>query len=63
MLQQGDHVYIIENNQWITEVEIRNRKGDLYMVQIVGKKAAFRVRESRLYRTEEDAKKILAKIH
>ena len=53
----GDTVYIIESAIFIKKAKILKFGGGFYTIQIEGSKGAFRVRESRLYSTEEEAKK------
>ena len=54
--QEGDRAYIIENNLRVTPVSIaKKRGGDFYTVAL-SHEAWITLRESRLYRTEEEAK-------
>ncbi len=53
--QEGDRAYIIENNLRVTPVSIAKRSGDFYTVAL-SHHCWITVRESRLYRTEEEAK-------
>lgn len=53
----GDTVYIIESALFIKKAKVLKVAGGFYTIQVEGSKGAFRVRESRLYKTEEEAKK------
>ena len=51
MFKIGETAFIIENNRNVTEVTIKNKTREFYTVQIIGSSGAFRLRESRLYKT------------
>lgn len=53
--EKGDKAYIIENNRIITPVTIIGIHGDLYTCGIPSG-GAIRLKRSRLYETEEDAR-------
>lgn len=55
--QPGSTAYIIESAIFIKKVKILKYSDGFYTVQLEHTKGAFRVRESRLYLTEEEAKK------
>lgn len=57
----GQKVYIVENASFVKEVIIIQYSGGFYTVKYPNGKGAFRVRESRLYSTELEAKKSLRK--
>lgn len=59
MFKIGDNAFLIENNRRVVEVTIKNKTRDFCTIQITGSAGAFRVRESRLYKTEEEAKEVL----
>lgn len=61
MFKIGENAFIIENNRNVTEVTIKNKTREFYTVQIIGSSGAFRLRESRLYKTEFEAKAALKK--
>ncbi len=51
----GDKVYIIESARFIVEVEIVNASGGFYLIKYPKKRGGYKVRESRLYKTKEEA--------
>lgn len=54
--KKGDMAYLIENQQRIRQVEIVAVSGGFFTVRFCdSESAAIRVRESRLYKTEEEA--------
>lgn len=57
----GQKVFIAENAMFIKEVIITQYSGGFYTVKYPNGKGAFRVRESRLYSTELEAKNSLRK--
>ena len=59
MFKIGENAFLIENNRNVVEVVIKKRTSDFFTVQITGSAGAFRVRESRLYNTETEAKEVL----
>lgn len=56
MFKRGEICYIIENNRTIKATKIIGKQGDFYTVQIVGSCGAIRLKESRLFKTEDEAK-------
>ncbi len=59
--QEGDAAYIIENNLQVTPVLVVSRSGELYTVAL-SRQCWIRVREGRLFRTEEEANKKLGHV-
>ena len=57
----GQKVYIIENASFVKEVIIVSFASGFYTIKHLTGKGAFRVRESRLYATELEAKQSLRK--
>lgn len=58
--KKGDMAYLIENHRWIRQVEIMAVSGGFYTVRFCdSESSAIRVRDSRLFKTEEDASKSL----
>ena len=55
----GDKVWIIESTIFVKEVEIINIKGGFITLRFKGSSGGMRVRESRLYRTKEEAEKVV----
>lgn len=55
----GDAAYIIENNHRIRQVIIVRYAGGFYVVRFANKDAGIRLRENRLYPSEEAAKAAL----
>lgn len=55
MFERGEICYIVENNRTIKSAKIISRQGDFYTIQIVGSCGAIRLKESRLFKTEDDA--------
>lgn len=51
----GDTVYIIENGNKISECTVMKYSGGLYMIRFKEGNGAIKLRESRLYRTKEEA--------
>lgn len=54
--REGEHVYIVENNSHITPVQIIRKDGSFYTIQF-SNYARINLRESRLFRTKEEALK------
>ena len=52
----GDRAYIIESNRFIREVQIVKYSGGLYLVKFPDTGGGIKVKENRLYSTEEEAK-------
>lgn len=58
--KKGDTAYLIENHRRIRQVEIVAVSGGFFTVRFCDtKSAAIRVRDSRLFKTEEDATRSL----
>ena len=57
--QEGDCVYIIENNLRISPVMIYNRDREFYTVRFLEKNGAAKLRGSRLFKTKEEAEERL----
>lgn len=55
----GDKAYIIESTIFIKEVVVVKFMGDMYLIKYPNSSGGYKVRESRLYKTESDAKKIV----
>ena len=55
----GDKAYIIESTIFIKEVVVVKFMGDIYLIKYPNSSGGYKVRESRLYKTESDAKKIV----
>ncbi len=50
-----DKAYIIESARFVVEVEIVNASGGFYLIRYPKKSGGYKVRESRLYKTKEEA--------
>lgn len=50
-----DKAYIIESARFVVEVEIVNASGGFYLIKYPKKGGGYKVRESRLYKTKEEA--------
>ncbi len=55
----GDKAYIIESTIFIKEVVVVKFVGGMYLIKYPNSSGGYKVRESRLYKTEADAKKIV----
>ena len=55
----GDKAYIIESTIFIKEVVVVKFVGGMYLIKYPNSSGGYKVRESRLYKTESDAKKIV----
>ena len=55
----GDKAYIIESTIFIKEVVVVKFVGGMYLIKYPNSSSGYKVRESRLYKTESDAKKIV----
>lgn len=53
----GDICYILESNRRVRQAKVAGKFGEFYTIQLVGSCGAIRLKESRLFGTEEDAKK------
>ena len=62
MFKQGDIAYIIENNRKVEQVKILQHAYGLYTVQLIKRGGTFRVKEHRLFSSEQKAELELAKI-
>lgn len=54
----GDRAWIIESTIFVVEVEIVKYSGGFYLIKYPNKTGGYKVRESRLYKTESEAKQI-----
>ena len=54
----GDKAWIVESTIFVKEVEIVNIKGGFVTLKFKGTSGGMRVRESRLYKTKEEAEKV-----
>lgn len=52
----GDRAYIIESSIYVKEVQIVKVSGGFYLIKYPNKTGGYRVKESRLYKTEAEAK-------
>ena len=55
--EEGDIAWIVESNRFIRKVYIVRSTAGFYIVKFADSEGAIQVRESRLFATEEDAKK------
>lgn len=55
----GEKAYIIESTIFIKEVEIVKYSGGMYLIKYPNSSSGYKVRESRLYKTETEAKKVI----
>lgn len=53
----GDTCYILENNRRVRQAKVAGRSGEFYTIQLIGTCGVIRLKESRLFETEEDARK------
>ena len=53
----GDTVYIVSSVKWIKEAKVVKDSGGFYTIQFTDTGGGIKLRESRLFPTEEDAKK------
>ena len=56
-----DKAYIIESARFIVEVEVVKYAYGMYLVRYPKKSGGYKVRESRLYKTKEEAEKNIKK--
>ena len=54
----GDRAWIVESTIFVVEVEIVKYSGGFYLIRYPKKSGGYKVRESRLYKTEAEAKQI-----
>ena len=60
--KKGDTAYIIENNSYAREIKIVSASSGFYTVKFCdSRSSAIRVREGRLYKTEEEVNNVLCK--
>ncbi len=52
---QGDKAWIIESTIFVLEVEIDKYSGGFYLIRYPKKSAGYKVGQSRLYKTEQEA--------
>lgn len=52
----GEKAFIIESSIYVKEVEIVKVSGGFYLIKYPDKAGGYRVKESRLYKTEAEAK-------
>ena len=55
----GETAFIVENNHRIRQVIIKSYSGGFYVVRFADKEAGIRLRENRLYPSEDAAKAAL----
>ena len=53
----GDICYILESNRRVRQAKVAGKSGEFYTIQLVGSCGAIRLKESRLFGIEEDARK------
>ena len=59
-VKKGDIAYIIENNSHVRELKVGGASGGFYTIKFCDSQSwAIRVREGRLYGTEDDANRLL----
>ena len=51
----GDKTWIIESAIFVVEVEVVRYSGGLYLIRYPNKTGGYKVKESRLYKTEAEA--------
>ena len=55
----GDIAWIVESTIFVKEVEIVSARGGFVTLRFKGSSGGMRVRESRLYKTKEEAEKVV----
>ena len=55
----GDIAWIVESTIFVKEVEIVKIRGGFVTLRFKGSSGGMRVRESRLYKTKEEAEKVV----
>lgn len=55
----GDRTFIIESSIYIKEVDIISYSNGMYIIKYPNSKSGYKVRESRLYKTKDEAMKIV----
>lgn len=58
-LKAGDIAWIVESTTFVKGVEIINVKGGFATLRFKDSNGGMRVRESRLYKTKEEAEKVV----
>ncbi|MCR5837192.1 MAG: hypothetical protein K6G88_11850 [Lachnospiraceae bacterium] len=53
----GEHAYIVESGYQVREVVVTKYSGGFYQVRFLDSQGAINIKESRLYKTREDAEK------
>lgn len=53
----GDTVYIVSSVRWIKEAKVIKYSGGFYTIQFTDTGGGIKLRESRLFPTEEDARR------
>lgn len=54
-LRVADKCFIVENNRIVKAAKVIGKQGEFYTIQTVGSCGAIRLKESRLFMTEEEA--------
>ena len=54
-LKAGDTAFIVESNRFIREVEIKSCAGGMYLIKFKDSGGGIKVKEHRLFATEEEA--------
>ena len=52
---RGETCYILESNYKVRAIKVINKQRDFYVIQLVGSCGAIRLKESRLFKTEDEA--------
>lgn len=52
---RGDTCYILESNMNVRAARVINKQGSFYVIQLVGSCGAIRLKENRLFESEEEA--------
>ena len=55
----GDKAYIIESTIFVKEVVVVKFAGGMYLIKYPNSSSGYKVRESRLYKTEAEAKRVI----
>ena len=55
MFERGYKCFIVENNRTVKAAKVIGKQGEFYTIQTVGSCGAIRLKESRLFMTEEEA--------
>ncbi len=59
--ENNSHAYIVENGRNVREVVIVRRSGDFYLVRFADRGGGIRLREGRIFATQEAAEETLPK--